>query len=60
MKDLKSSPHQRGRRGETSKGYNTHLIVVGSEEADSTDDDSVSITGDMGNNRAGDEHVDRA
>ena len=47
-----------GREIET-KGYNTHLIVVGSEKANLTDDDSVSVTGGMGNNHAGDEHVDR-
>ena len=30
-----------------------HLIAVGSEEADLTDDEDVSITGDMGNSCAG-------
>ena len=45
--------------GETEKGYNTHMIVVGSEEANLTDNDSISITGDSGKNGAGDEHIDR-
>ena len=42
-----------------TKGYNTHLIVAGSDEADLTDDDSVSVTGGMGNIHAGGEHIDR-
>ena len=45
--------------GEAEKGYNTHMIVVGSEEADPMDYDGGSITGDMGNNGAGDEHINR-
>ena len=36
-----------------------HLIVVGSEEADLTDDDNMLVTGGMRNNRAGGEHVNR-
>ena len=35
------------------------MIVVGPEEADPPDDDGVFITGDMGNNGAGDENIDR-
>ena len=42
-----------------TKGYNTYLIVVESEEADLTDDDIISATGGMGNTCAGDEHIDR-
>ena len=35
------------------------MVVVGSEEANPTDDDSAFITGDMGNNGAGDRHINR-
>jgi hypothetical protein len=42
-----------------TKGYNTNMIVVGSEEADMMDDGSNSPTRGMGKNLAGDEHVNR-
>ena len=44
-------------REETKKGYNTHMVVIGSEEAILMDDDSVSITGDMRNNGERDGHI---
>ena len=39
------------------EGYNTHMVVIGSEEAILMDDDSVSITGDMRNNGERDGHI---
>ena len=44
---------------ETKKGYNTHMVVIGSEEANLVDDNNDSITGDMRDGDAKDEHTDR-
>ena len=33
-------------REETKKGYNTHMVVIGSKEANQVDDDSVFIKED--------------
>ena len=45
---LRKGGVMRGEMGTTTKGCNTHLIVVGSEEADLADDEDVSITDEMG------------
>ena len=45
--------------GEARKGYNTHMVAIGSKEANLVDDDSVSITGDMRDGGERDGHTDR-